>query len=120
MVRILANGEIVQDDDPRVRATPQARSSAPGQGFPSRGHGTPLWGAGTHQQQAAARLGAAQSPLHDLNRQLVTLGFPQWYLGNHAVEPVMSLLLLFLLVMLGVRGLLLAGLVYLLSHLSQR
>lgn len=31
MVRILANGDIVQDDDPRVRPTPQARTSSPGQ-----------------------------------------------------------------------------------------
>lgn len=29
------------------------------------------------------------------------MGFPQWHLGNHAVEPVTSILLLFLLMMLG-------------------
>ncbi|KAK2502081.1 hypothetical protein MC885_016159 [Smutsia gigantea] len=113
MVRILANGEIVQDDDPRVRTTNPPRSSTPRQSFLSRGHGTPLGGPGARQQQA-------QSPFNDLNRQLVNMGFPQWHLGNHAVEPVTSILLLFLLMMLGVRGLLLVGLVYLVSHLSQR
>uniref|UniRef100_A0A9L0RDQ7 Family with sequence similarity 241 member B n=1 Tax=Equus caballus TaxID=9796 RepID=A0A9L0RDQ7_HORSE len=107
MVRILANGEIVPDDDPRVRTTTPPRSSAPRQSFLNRGHGAPLGGPGPRQQQAGARLGAAQSPFNDLNRQLVNMGFPQWHLGNHAVEPVTSILLLFLLMMLGVRGLLL-------------
>ncbi|XP_011782590.1 PREDICTED: uncharacterized protein C10orf35 homolog isoform X1 [Colobus angolensis palliatus] len=121
MVRILANGEIVQDDDPRVRTTTQPpRGSTPRQSFLNRGHGAPPGGPGPRQQQAGARLGAAQSPFNDLNRQLVNMGFPQWHLGNHAVEPVTSILLLFLLMMLGVRGLLLVGLVYLVSHLSQR
>lgn len=90
------------------------------QGFLNRAHGAPPGGPGPRQQQAGARLGAAQSPFNDLNRQLVNMGFPQWHLGNHAVEPVTSILLLFLLMMLGVRGLLLVGLVYLVSHLSQR
>ncbi|XP_066098965.1 protein FAM241B [Saccopteryx bilineata] len=120
MVRILANGEIVQDDDPRARTTAPPRSSTPRQSFLSRGHGAPLGGPGLRQQQGGARLGAAQSPFNDLNRQLVNMGFPQWHLGNHTVEPVTSILLLFLLMMLGVRGLLLVGLVYLVSHLSQR
>ncbi|CAD7675745.1 unnamed protein product [Nyctereutes procyonoides] len=115
MVRILANGEIVQDDDPRVRNTLPSRSSTPRQG-----PRCPPGGSGPRQQQAGARLGAAPSPFNDLNRQLVNMGFPQWHLGNHAVEPVTSILLLFLLMMLGVRGLLLVGLVYLVSHLSQR
>lgn len=90
------------------------------QGFFNRGQGAPPGGPGPRQQQAGARLGAAQSPFSDLNRQLVNMGFPQWHLGNHVVEPVTSILLLFLLMMLGVRGLLLVGLVYLVSHLSQR
>ncbi|XP_008268240.1 protein FAM241B [Oryctolagus cuniculus] len=125
MVRILANGEIVQDDDPRVRTSAPAaaavRGGSPRQSFLNRGHGAPPGGPGPRQQQqAGARLGAAQSPFNDLNRQLVHMGFPQWHLGNHTVEPVTSILLLFLLMMLGVRGLLLVGLVYLVSHLSQR
>ncbi|XP_062069134.1 protein FAM241B-like [Lepus europaeus] len=121
MVRILANGEIVQDDDPRVRTSVPAaavRGGSPWQSFLNRGHGAPPGGPGPRKQQAGARLGAAQSPFNDLNRQLVHMGFPQGHLGNHTVEPVTSILLLFLLMMLRVRGLLLVGLVYLLSHLS--
>ncbi|XP_049646467.1 LOW QUALITY PROTEIN: protein FAM241B [Suncus etruscus] len=127
MVRILANGDIVQDDDPRVEGPPPRHAPVPLGSFLHRGPGTPLGGSGPRQQQqqqqqqqAAARPGAAQSPFYDLNRLAGEPGLPQWHLGNHAVEPVTSILVLFLLVMLGVRGLLLVGLVYLLSHLSQR
>lgn len=61
-----------------------------------------------------------RSPFSDINQQLVNMGFPTWHLGNQVVEPVMSILLLFLLMMVGVRGLLLVGLIYVVSHLSQR
>ncbi|CAM5156684.1 protein FAM241B [Chelonia mydas] len=115
MVRILANGDIVQDDDPRVRANAQHRENTSWQEFfnvvPNAGHARP------HQQ--AARPGG-RSPFSKLNQQLVNMGFPLWNLGNQVVEPVMSILLLFLLMMVGVRGLLLVGLIYVVSHLSQR
>uniref|UniRef100_A0A8D2B790 DUF4605 domain-containing protein n=1 Tax=Sciurus vulgaris TaxID=55149 RepID=A0A8D2B790_SCIVU len=62
----------------------------------------PPGGTGPRPQQAGARLGAVQSPFSDLYQQLVNMGFPQWHLGNHAVEPVTFILLLFLLMMLGV------------------
>ncbi|KAM8924493.1 protein FAM241B [Pelodytes ibericus] len=112
MVRILANGDIVQDDDPRVRRRDNSR-----QGF-FNGAST----AGAVPQQAPGD-GARQqqrSPFSDINQQLVNMGFPRWNVGNQVVEPVMSILLLFLILMLGVRGLLLVGLIYIVSHLSQR
>uniref|UniRef100_A0A8C5SXH0 Family with sequence similarity 241 member B n=1 Tax=Laticauda laticaudata TaxID=8630 RepID=A0A8C5SXH0_LATLA len=71
------------------------------------------------QQRQNARPGE-RSPFSDINQQLVNMGFPTWHLGNQVVEPVMSILLLFLLMMVGVRGLLLVGLIYVVSHLSQR
>nr|XP_060623046.1 protein FAM241B-like [Anolis sagrei ordinatus] len=75
------------------------------------------------QQQRHHHPGARpgeRSPFSDINQQLVNMGFPTWNLGNQVVEPVMSILLLFLLMMVGVRGLLLVGLIYVVSHLSQR
>ncbi|KAH0623527.1 hypothetical protein JD844_006361 [Phrynosoma platyrhinos] len=72
-----------------------------------------------HHQQQGARPGE-RSPFSDINQQLVNMGFPTWNLGNQVVEPVMSILLLFLLMMVGVRGLLLVGLIYIVSLLSQR
>ncbi|XP_050815726.1 protein FAM241B isoform X1 [Gopherus flavomarginatus] len=96
MVQILANGDIVQDDDPRVRANAQHRENTSRQEFfnmaPNAGH-APL------QQRAARPRG--HSPFSELNQQLVNMGFPLWNLGNQVVEPVMSILLLFLLMMGG-------------------
>ncbi|KAM4636224.1 protein FAM241B [Discoglossus pictus] len=117
MVRILANGEIVQDDDPRVRATTHHRDNTTRQGFFNGANNT------RPGQQPGPQAGGRQegrSPFSDINQQLVNMGFPRWNLGNQVVEPVMSILFLFLILMLGVRGLLLVGLIYIVSHFSQR
>ncbi|XP_044154584.1 protein FAM241B [Bufo gargarizans] len=115
MVRILANGEIVQDDDPRVRANTQRSSTRQGF-FNTAGNA----GAGPQQGPQDGVRQEGRSPFTDINQQLVNMGFPRWNLGNQVVEPVMSILFLFLILMMGVRGLLLVGLIYLVSHLSQR
>ncbi|XP_058044620.1 protein FAM241B [Ahaetulla prasina] len=127
MVRILANGDIVQDDDPRVRQTTQNRENSSrlvrNGGFfnatSNAGPNPPQHYQQQQQQRQNARPGE-RSPFSDINQQLVNMGFPTWHLGNQVVEPVMSILLLFLLMMVGVRGLLLVGLIYVVSHLSQR
>ncbi|KAM3913213.1 protein FAM241B [Leptodactylus fuscus] len=115
MVRILANGEIVQDDDPRVRANTQ-RSNARQGFFNTVGN----VGAGPQQAPQDGARQEGRSPFSDINQQLVNMGFPRWNLGNQVVEPVMSILFLFLILMMGFRGLLLVGLIYVVSHLSQR
>ncbi|XP_026528614.1 uncharacterized protein FAM241B isoform X2 [Notechis scutatus] len=122
MVRILANGDIVQDDDPRVRQSTQVRENSSRLGFfnaASNAGPNPPQQQQQQQQRQNARPGE-RSPFSDINQQLVNMGFPTWHLGNQVVEPVMSILLLFLLMMVGVRGLLLVGLIYVISHLSQR
>ncbi|KAG9485195.1 protein FAM241B [Eleutherodactylus coqui] len=116
MVRILANGEIVQDDDPRVRATTQ-RSNTQRQGFFNTAGNA---GPGPHQAPQDGAQQEGRSPFTDINQQLVNMGFPRWNLGNQVVEPIMSILFLLLILMMGVRGLLLVGLIYVVSHLSQR
>ncbi|KAG8551939.1 hypothetical protein GDO81_004345 [Engystomops pustulosus] len=115
MVRILANGEIVQDDDPRVRASTQRGNTRQGF-FNTAGNA----GAGPQQAPQDGVRQEGRSPFSDINQQLVNMGFPRWNLGNQVVEPVMSILFLFLILMMGVRGLLLVGLIYIVSHLSQR
>ncbi|XP_072280979.1 protein FAM241B [Pyxicephalus adspersus] len=117
MVRILANGEIVQDDDPRVRASAQRRDNNPRQGFFNTVGNT---GPGPQQVPQDGARQDGRSPFTDFNQQLVNMGFPRWNLGNQVVEPVMSILILFLVLMMGVRGLLLIGFIYVVSHLSQR
>ncbi|XP_068114167.1 protein FAM241B isoform X2 [Hyperolius riggenbachi] len=117
MVRILANGEIVQDDDPRVRANTQRRDNTSRQGFFNT-----MGNAGPGAQQVPQDGGRQEgrSPFSDINQQLVNMGFPRWNIGNQVVEPVMSILILFLVLMMGFRGLLLLGFIYVVSHLSQR
>ncbi|XP_060624849.2 protein FAM241B [Anolis sagrei] len=123
MVRILANGDIVQDDDPRVRQSTQNRENSRPAFFNTNAGPAPQQHYEQQQQQRHHHPGARpgeRSPFSDINQQLVNMGFPTWNLGNQVVEPVMSILLLFLLMMVGVRGLLLVGLIYVVSHLSQR
>ncbi|XP_054839966.1 protein FAM241B [Eublepharis macularius] len=121
MVRILANGDIVQDDDPRVRQNTQNSSRLAF--FNTMSNAGPAPHQRFQQQQPSQQQGAGpgeRSPFSDLNQQLINMGFPTWNLGNHVVQPLMSILLLFLLLMFGIRGLLLVGLIYIVSHLSQR
>ncbi|KAJ6661599.1 hypothetical protein lerEdw1_013838 [Lerista edwardsae] len=130
MVRILANGDIVQDDDPRVRQSTRNRENSSRLGFfnTTTNAGPAPQQYYQHQQQQQQQQQPHQqgprpgerSPFSDINQQLVNMGFPAWNLGNQVVEPVMSILLLFLLMVVGVRGLLLVGLIYVISHLSQR
>ncbi|XP_069098365.1 protein FAM241B [Pleurodeles waltl] len=115
MVHILANGEIVQDDDPRVRTNTQHRNTPPQGFFDSAQNPAP-----PPPQHADGVRAEGRPQFMDINQQLVTLGFPRRSLGNQVVEPVMSIVLLFLIMILGVRGLLLVGFIYVVSHLSQR
>ncbi|CAI9591321.1 unnamed protein product [Staurois parvus] len=79
MVRILANGEIVQDDDPRVRASTQRRDNSPRQGlFNTIGNNGP----GPQQVPQDGARQEGRSPFTDFNQQLVNMGFPRWNLGN--------------------------------------
>ncbi|XP_078055464.1 protein FAM241B-like [Mustelus asterias] len=114
MVRILANGDIVQDDDPRIRKQPQGRENLnrPRQGFIHNSENTnPLYQGQGNQ---------GRSLFADLNQRLISMGFPRWNLGNQVIEPIMSVILILLLMMFGMRGLLLIGGLYLFSRFTQR
>ncbi|XP_077115385.1 protein FAM241B isoform X5 [Ranitomeya variabilis] len=78
MVRILANGDIVQDDDPRIRANSQRSSTR--QGFFNTGNA----GAGPQQVPQDGARQEGRSPFTDINQQLVNMGFPRWNLGNQS------------------------------------
>uniref|UniRef100_A0A803JN08 Family with sequence similarity 241 member B n=1 Tax=Xenopus tropicalis TaxID=8364 RepID=A0A803JN08_XENTR len=86
MVRILANGEIVQDDDPRVRTNAHTRTNNQRQGYfntPTNG------GQGPQQIPQEERRPEGRSPFSEINQQLVNMGFPRWNLGNQqtALKP---------------------------------
>ncbi|XP_048472345.1 protein FAM241B-like isoform X2 [Rhincodon typus] len=110
MVRILANGEIVQNDDPRVRTAPQRREdlNRPRQGYVHNSENANQFYHGQTNQD--------HSLFANLNQQLINMGFPRWNLGNQVIEPLVSVLLILLLMMFGMRGLLLIGGLYLFSR----
>ena len=54
------------------------------------------------------------------NQKLLQLGIPQWNIGNHVVEPLMSVMMLVVLLFFGIQGLLFLGLLYFVVKMSQR
>ncbi|XP_078387029.1 uncharacterized protein FAM241A [Cetorhinus maximus] len=112
MVRILANGDIVQDDDPRVRKQPERRENLnrPRQGFIHNSENT--------NQLYQGQANQGHSLFTDMNQRLINMGFPRWNLGNQVIEPIMSVFLILLLMMFGMRGLLLIGGLYLFSRFT--
>ncbi|KAK1164720.1 protein FAM241B-like [Acipenser oxyrinchus oxyrinchus] len=115
MVRILANGEIVQDDDPRVRKPHNRREEVH---VPRQTHGG-AQAQNTPQAPHAPR-GQGRSAFSDMNQLLVNLGFPRWNLGTQVIEPLMSVGLLLVLAVVGLRGALLLGLLYVVVTRSQQ
>ncbi|GCC33059.1 hypothetical protein chiPu_0011526 [Chiloscyllium punctatum] len=71
-----------------------------------------------HFYQGQANQG--HSLFANLNQRLINMGFPRWNLGNQVIEPLISVLLILLLMMFGMRGLLLIGGLYLFSRFTQR
>ncbi|GFR96086.1 chromosome 10 open reading frame 35 [Elysia marginata] len=106
MVRILANGDIVPDDDPR------ARSSQPTQRQNSR--------VPPRQDQAGdnRQQGQQISIFQVLNQKLLDFGIPRFSIGDLAVEPIVSVGLLLSLVLFGIHGLIFAGILFAVSHWS--
>ena len=82
----------------------------------SAGHG--YFDQQQHQQQG----GVVQGPtvFDTWNQKLLELGIPRWNIGNHVVEPIMTVLVLLTLVFLGFQGLIFLGILYFVVKLSQR
>ncbi|XP_077999470.1 protein FAM241B-like [Glandiceps talaboti] len=118
MVRILANGDIVQDDDPRVRQSSSRGNDASGR--PRQGYvrheeynQQGQYGGGEGQMQ--------QVSIFDvLNQKLVDGGFPRWNLGPYVVEPIASVGVLLAGLFFGLQGLFFAGLLFFVVKWSQQ
>ena len=126
MVKII-NGEIVQDDDPRAvewarlqsqRQSVTQRRQQTGQGMQGQGQGMGLFGGlqgafgsgqGRQEPQPAQ---AQQSPFQGINEKLAGMGIPRWNIGQNVVEPLFSVIFVLALIFYGVRGLLMAGLLW--------
>ena len=55
-----------------------------------------------------------------LNNRLISAGFPRWNLGQNVVEPIVSVALILAVVLFGFQGLLLVGVLWLITQQSRR
>lgn len=106
MVKVLANGDIVPDDDPRASGGSSSRSVESNR---------PREGYVTHEDNAAAAgMAAAESTsvFDGLNQRLTAAGVPTWHIGTYSVEPVVSLGFLLSFLLAGFRGLLFSAVLF--------
>ncbi|KAH9488366.1 hypothetical protein Btru_063334 [Bulinus truncatus] len=106
MVKILANGDIVSDDDPRVKhRKPPER---PQHGFHSAGN-----------DQDNQRQVQQVSIFQTLNQRLLSYGIPRWSMGNIVIEPLVLIGLIISLLIFGLPGLLFGLLLFAVCSWSQ-
>lgn len=73
------------------------------------------------QQQGHGEAGAQGQTVFDTwNQKLLEMGVPRWNIGNHVVEPIMTILALVTLLFMGLQGLLFLGILYFVVKFSQR
>ncbi|KAL3877230.1 hypothetical protein ACJMK2_034966 [Sinanodonta woodiana] len=106
MVKILSTGEIVADDD--VRARPQAQQR--------RNMGGIRHDENPEQQYMQ---GQQVSIFDSLNQRLLQMGIPRWNLGPYTVEPIATVGVILAGLLLGLQGLLLAAILFLVVKWSQ-
>jgi hypothetical protein len=111
MVKVLANGDIVPDNDPRAQST--------GSGSPGPGTGGPRQQGFINHNYNDNRGGPSVSLFDTINQRLAAAGVPTWHAGPYAVEPVVSLGFLVSLLVAGFRGLLFSGVLFLVVKYSQ-
>ncbi|XP_003723625.2 uncharacterized protein FAM241B [Strongylocentrotus purpuratus] len=125
MVRILASGEIVQDEDPRAQASGNRQSGsgssrqmgriqhdndAGQQGGYGGAYGGEGAGGGAHGGGAGG--GEGISIFQVLNQKLLDLGIPRWSFGTTVIEPIVTVGFLAALLLLGVKGLFLGAVLF--------
>lgn len=118
MVRILSNGEIVQDDDPRARQAAGNRgsnSARPRQGFVRHED---------YQQPGAGRgfLGQGEGQVSVftlINQKLLDFGIPRFNVGPYVVEPIALVGMILAGLLFGLPGLLFGGVLFMVVMSSQ-
>lgn len=118
MVRILSSGEIVSDDDPRAQqGDTRARQNIGrinhdpdevARHYEGGGHGGGVGGGGGQQV----------SVFDGLNQRLIGYGFPRFNIGQHTIEPIVSVGFILAGLLLGLPGLLLAAVLFFVSKMS--
>uniref|UniRef100_A0A915KK31 DUF4605 domain-containing protein n=1 Tax=Romanomermis culicivorax TaxID=13658 RepID=A0A915KK31_ROMCU len=120
MVRILANGDIVQDDDPRAQRPSAASSARPH--YNASSESSARAGQSHFYQQSAINDTnfQRQSGLDVLNSKLLNFGIPRWSLGGVTIEPVYTIGALLMFMLFGfLPSLCLIGILFVVSQLSR-
>ncbi|KAK3760525.1 hypothetical protein RRG08_022810 [Elysia crispata] len=99
MVRILANGDIVEDDDPRVRSTQPTQR--PNSRIPPR-----------QEHGDFAQQGQPISIFQVLNQKLLAFGIPPFNIGDLVIQPIVSVGLLLSLLLFGIHGLIFGAILF--------
>ncbi|RDD37439.1 Uncharacterized protein C10orf35-like protein [Trichoplax sp. H2] len=107
MVYIL-DGQVLQDDDPRVQQRKRS-SEQPRQANPNYRSNIAA-ASGRHANRVRPQ--ATQGVVGQINQQLTSFGIPQFTIANRVVEPIALVGGLILLMVFGVRGLLLGGVLW--------
>ncbi|KAL8597431.1 hypothetical protein ACOMHN_050929 [Nucella lapillus] len=119
MVKILSNGDIVPDDDPRAQGTSSRgnrgnNSNRPRQGFVQHAD---------HDQEPGQGMymggGQQVSVFNTVNHKLLALGIPRFTVGQFTFEPIVSIGFLLAGVFFGLPGLIFAAVLFIVSKISQ-
>ncbi|XP_046557374.1 protein FAM241B-like [Haliotis rubra] len=111
MVRILSNGDIVPDDDPRAS---QASSRGGNSSRPQ-----PRQGYVRHDEDAQQGMNGQQVSIFDsLNQRLLAAGIPRFNVGQMTVEPIVSVGFCLAGLLLGVKGLLFGAVLFFVAKMS--
>lgn len=116
MVRILSNGDIVPDDDPRAqqRSSRSSGSSArPRQGYVQHDDNN------YQQGGMGAQGGQSVSIFTVVNQKLLGYGLPRFNVGPYVVEPIVLVGLVIAGLLMGIPGLIFAALLFFVSQWSQ-
>ncbi|WAQ97293.1 F241B-like protein [Mya arenaria] len=112
MVRILSTGEIVKDSDPRA----QQGTSRSRQNIGRIQHDPDEM---ARQYEGQGQGGGQQFSVFDgLNERLAGYGVPRFNIGAHTVEPIVLVGFVLAGLLLGLPGLLLAAILFVISKIS--
>ncbi|KAK7112106.1 protein FAM241B-like [Littorina saxatilis] len=119
MVKILSNGDIVPDDDPRAKGASSGGNRADNTNRPRQGFVQHEDDGGGQGQGMYMGQGQQVSVFQMLNQKLLALGIPRFTVGQFNFEPIVTVGFLLAGIFFGFPGLIFAGLLFVVSKISQ-
>ncbi|XP_069123723.1 LOW QUALITY PROTEIN: protein FAM241B-like [Argopecten irradians] len=113
MVKILSNGDIVPDNDPRASGGSAGSSSSSSQPRQRQGFVR-------HDDAGPQQYGQQVSIFEIANQKLLGLGIPSWNLGQYTVQPIVTVGCLIALMIFGLPGIIFAAVLFFVVNWSQQ